>query len=490
MHASSQGQETIVRLVPGGEQGLSHLADAELLSSTRRLVGASNKLLSQLLLHLAEVETRGIHRTRACASLYTYCIYELRMSEDAAARRSSAARLVKRFPLLFDAIAAGELHLTGLLMLGPHLTLENHVEVLARAKFRTKKEIAKLVRELHPLPRVPDLMEPLGPELPGSPRRPTWDEWVTSLCPPVRELAAGESPRDWANDSVRDAEAEAETNAADAAFVAPARRELPPITTPQQYQMQFCTTEEHVRLVEKAKALLARSRPGVSLGELHRRAMQLLVERLEKEQFAVTARATRSAAKRLKVRKAKHAVPSDQSAATAAAPRKRAEPAASAKPASPHASPTTPPRPRVSDSHGPPTTATRRRVSDAPPTTAPRRRVSDPPPASTTVPHQRRRRARSIPAAVKRAVYARDAGCCSYVDQRGQRCGETRYLELEHLKPFAHGGEHVASNLALRCAAHNALAAEEAFGRSIIEQKRHLAQHDSLAAVARGKPVV
>ena len=139
-------EETIVRLVAGHElePSLSHLADEELLRSTRRLVGASNKLFAQLLLHLAEVETRGVHRTRACASLYTYCIYELRMSEDAAARRSSAARLVKQFPLLFDAIAAGELHLTGLLMIGPHLTPENHVEVLARAKFRTKKELTKL----------------------------------------------------------------------------------------------------------------------------------------------------------------------------------------------------------------------------------------------------------------------------------------------------------------------------------------------------------
>src|SRR6188768_3203409 len=213
MHPSSQVQETIVRLVPGGEQSLSHLADDELLTSTRRLVGASNKLLSQLLLHLAEVETRGIHRTRACASLYTYCVYELRLSEDAAARRSSAARLVKRFPLLLDAIAAGELHLTGLLMLGPHLTLDNHVEVLARAKFRTKKEIAKLIRELSPLPGVPDVMEPLGPELPRALRNPTWNEWVTSLCPPVRELGAGESPRDWANDSADRAEAEVGTDA-------------------------------------------------------------------------------------------------------------------------------------------------------------------------------------------------------------------------------------------------------------------------------------
>jgi hypothetical protein len=75
-----------------------------------------------LLAHLAEVEARGIHSGRARASLYTYCVYELRFSEDEAFRRASAARLVRRFPTLFEAIAAGELHLTGLLMLGPQLS--------------------------------------------------------------------------------------------------------------------------------------------------------------------------------------------------------------------------------------------------------------------------------------------------------------------------------------------------------------------------------
>jgi hypothetical protein len=118
---------------------LAGLSDAELLTATRRLVGRSNQLLASLLAHLAEVEARGIHRARACSSLYTYCIYELRFSEDEAFRRVSAARLVRRFPALFDAIAAGELHLTGLLMLGPHLTPYNLVEVLALAKHRTKK---------------------------------------------------------------------------------------------------------------------------------------------------------------------------------------------------------------------------------------------------------------------------------------------------------------------------------------------------------------
>src|SRR3954453_19139650 len=141
-------RDNIAKLVPGGARSLAQLSDDELLASTRRLVGRSNQLLAALLVHLAEVEARGVHRTRSCASLYTYCIYELRFSEDAAARRSAAARFAKEFPALLDAVAAGELHLTGLLMIGPYLTPENHQNVLGRAKFRTKKELAKLVREL------------------------------------------------------------------------------------------------------------------------------------------------------------------------------------------------------------------------------------------------------------------------------------------------------------------------------------------------------
>ena len=149
MHSNVRLHDVVARLVPGGDGGLAHLSNSELLANTRSLVGKSNQVFAALLAHLAEVEARGLHRTRACASLYTYCIYELRFSEDAAARRAGAAKLVKRFPLLLGAIANGELHLTGLLMLGPHLTPENIVEVLGRAKFRTKKELGKLVRELH-----------------------------------------------------------------------------------------------------------------------------------------------------------------------------------------------------------------------------------------------------------------------------------------------------------------------------------------------------
>src|SRR6187402_522554 len=181
-----------------GELMISTLSDADLLANTRGLIGRSNQVLAALLAHLGEVEARGLYRHRECSSLYGYCIYELRLSEDEAVRRVAAARLVRKFPELLDAVAAGELHSTGLLMLGPHLTRENFCDVMARAKHRTKKEIAKLVRILDPLPSVPARIEALGPALPGSAStNPSWAEQVASFCP-VRELQPGDRPIDWA----------------------------------------------------------------------------------------------------------------------------------------------------------------------------------------------------------------------------------------------------------------------------------------------------
>ena len=44
-----------------------------------------------------------------------------------------------------------------------------------------------------------------------------------------------------------------------------------------------------MRLVERAKALLSHAVPSGALGELHLRAMRLLVSELEKRKYAVTA---------------------------------------------------------------------------------------------------------------------------------------------------------------------------------------------------------
>jgi hypothetical protein len=64
-------------------------------------------------------------------------------------------------------------------------------------------------------------------------------------------------------------------------------------------------------------------------------------------------------------------------------------------------------------------------------------------------------RSRRVPAAVRREVWRRDDGQCAYVGREG-RCTERSFLEYHHVQPYAAGGSSTATNIQLRCRAHNA----------------------------------
>ena len=67
-------------------------------------------------------------------------------------------------------------------------------------------------------------------------------------------------------------------------------------------------------------------------------------------------------------------------------------------------------------------------------------------------------RSRYIPAAVRREVWRRDGGCCSYIDRHsGRRCGSRYRLEIDHIVPFALGGGAEPDNSRLHCGAHHRL---------------------------------
>ena len=83
---------------------------------------------------------------------------------------------------------------------------------------------------------------------------------------------------------------------------------------------------------------------------------------------------------------------------------------------------------------------------------------------------------RQIPAAVERAVWARDGGRCAYVSHDGHRCEERGTLELDHIIPVARGGESTVENLRLLCRPHNRLVAECEFGRAHMQAKREIVQ--------------
>jgi hypothetical protein len=77
-------------------------------------------------------------------------------------------------------------------------------------------------------------------------------------------------------------------------------------------------------------------------------------------------------------------------------------------------------------------------------------------------------RSRYVAAAVTREVYLRDGGCCTFCSEDGRRCGERRFLELDHVTPWAVGGESTVENLRLRCRAHNQHAARRYFGAELV----------------------
>jgi hypothetical protein len=86
-----------------------------------------------------------------------------------------------------------------------------------------------------------------------------------------------------------------------------------------------------------------------------------------------------------------------------------------------------------------------------------------------------RRRAddsRYIPAGIRRAVWQRDGGRCTFVSEQGHRCEARSRLEFDHIDPFARGGHTTTAGLRLRCRAHNQYAAERVFGAGFMQRKR------------------
>jgi 5-methylcytosine-specific restriction endonuclease McrA len=92
---------------------------------------------------------------------------------------------------------------------------------------------------------------------------------------------------------------------------------------------------------------------------------------------------------------------------------------------------------------------------------------------------------RHVPAEVRRAVWQRDGGQCTFVSEAGHRCPARTRLEFDHIEPVARGGHATVKGMRLRCRTHNQYAAEKAFGAGFMARKREAAQRETEAERAR-----
>ena len=136
-------------------ESMHRLSNDELLARVKQLVRREGEATANLVAHLAELDARRLYLSEGCSSLFAYCTQVLHLSEHAAFNRIEAARAARKFPVILTLLASGALHLAAVRLLAPHLTAENHAELLQAARFQSKRDVELLVARASPRPPVP-----------------------------------------------------------------------------------------------------------------------------------------------------------------------------------------------------------------------------------------------------------------------------------------------------------------------------------------------
>ncbi len=349
----------------------SQLTDGDLLRTLVARVAQDCATTAELLADLAEFDARKLYLPASYPSMFLYCVHQLRLSEDAAYKRIQAARTARRFPVIFEAVADGRLHLSAVVMLAPHLNLQTAEGLLAAAAHKSKAQIEQLLAQSFPRPDVPTRLQPIAPPL--------------SPNPPTKQLAPGrvESPMldQW-------------PLAAKGVAATISQPRVTPLA-PQRFALQLTIDQSTYDNLRYAQELLGHQIPSGDIGKVFECALKALIGQLERRKFAAT-----------------------------------------------H-------KPRGGGK------ATMRK--------------------------------RHIPAAVRRAVWKRDSGQCTFRSEAGHRCAARTRLEYDHVEPVARGGRATVENIRLRCRSHNQYGAELAFGTDFMEGKRQAAQREAKATAERAK---
>ena len=388
---------------------LAALPDPEFVTAVQEEFGKGRSQAVREVIHLIELDRRGIARRTAYPTLYKYCVHVLRLSEDSAMKRVQTAKAARRAPGILDALADGRLHLAGVALIAPYMNASNSKTLIDAAMGKTKREIRLWLAKQFPQGDLPTrivalqskadstreamqgtatsstqsmsaYVEPQSQMRTGllepAPAAPSHALEEASQTGPLQQQATLFSQAAQAAPTAPPAE--------HAAHAAPAPAAPPSPTfvlprSPDRYALQTTIDEEAHALLREAQDLLMHSGQGHEIAAVLKRALIELVLVLKKRRFAQT----------------EH------------------------------------PRARSSRGEG-----------------------------------------RYIPAEVRRAVFKRDGGRCTFVDESGERCLETGLLEFDHTVPFARGGRATAEGMRLLCERHNQFEAERAFGKGFMQEKR------------------
>lgn len=338
----------------------SDLSNHELLSRLDQVIALERSNTAEMLALIAEVDERMLFLPAGYPSMVTYCEGKLGLSQDSAFKRIHVARAAQKFPAILDAVADGRLHLAGVYQLVPHLRLDNAEELLQAAEHKTKAEIRLMLARRFPR----------SESLPMAHRVPRTVASASHESVPAEEGQLVSSTVGESRDQLAPGQVHEQV----------ARSRMEPIAL-ERFELHLSMGQGTHDKLEYARDLLSHNDPSGDLASVIDRALDALIQRLEKQRFAAASK---------------------------------------------------------------PRTGTTRTG----------------------------RNAHGIPAHVRRAVWKRDGGACTFVGESGHRCGSRRLVQFDHRVPVARGGKSTVENVRLLCGPHNQLEAERVFGAGFMSEKR------------------
>lgn len=130
------------------ETSLRGLSNEALLAQLEQHRRRERVETCELLACLSEVKRRSLYEDYGFPSLFDFCVGRLGYAESSAYSRVRSAQAAARFPELYVFLREGQLSLTAVARLEPHLTRENFDSVVARAIGKKAREIEGLIAEL------------------------------------------------------------------------------------------------------------------------------------------------------------------------------------------------------------------------------------------------------------------------------------------------------------------------------------------------------
>lgn len=249
---------------------LGLLSDDELIAETKRLAAAERVATAALLRSLMEIDTRRLYLREGCSSLFTYCTQVLHLAEGAAYNRIEGARVARRFPVVLDSLADGLITLTTIRLLAPHLSHDNHRELIAAAEHKSKRDIELLIATIHPKPVAPTILRKVaGAAVSVSEKhRPS-----VSVVPPATQRAPA---------------APVLRPSLEAAKPTASRTGDLSVLSVDSYKLQVTISQSTHDQLRRAQDLLRHANPTGDLATLLDRAVTLLLADLERRRCAAT----------------------------------------------------------------------------------------------------------------------------------------------------------------------------------------------------------